>query len=362
MKRMLSNFIVWALWFVFGGFISSMTWFFFGIFFMLTLVGFKRGVACLRLAWYSLCPMGKSLVIEPETDKPGGALKFLWLIVLGMWPFGVHIVIGTCWVFSLFGLPLADRFFELASVSFNPRRVKSVRRNKYADANVPKDIEEEYEEWKKGFKGRIFALPYMNCRATSFKHVWHTLGDFKPMDSRAMMFTHTYYETAKELVATYGIRDGDIVIGTCLGGMIVQEMVRLRKLKAMVLVASPRSRNDYYRMYHYIKPIVLALSDRGLKWLFGTSPAVPPRITNLINGEHGAQNVRRFIIQALGWHGVVLDLPMCRIHGDVDFLFPVPAKCDYVLRGGHFIGIVNSDVCVASIKKFIVEKHREGVL
>ncbi|MBE6383152.1 MAG: hypothetical protein E7049_09130 [Lentisphaerae bacterium] len=362
MKRILSNFIVWALWFVFGGFVSTLTWLFFGIFFMLTVVGFSRGVACLRLAWYALCPMGKRLVIVPESSKPGGALKFLWLIVLGMWPFGVHLVIGTCWVFSLFGLPLADRFFELASVSFNPRRVKGVRRNKYADARVPKDVEEEYEAWKGSFKGRIFALPYMNCRATSFKHVWHTLGDFKPMDSRAMMFTHTYYETAKELVETYGIKDGDIVIGTCLGGMIVQEMVRLRKLKAMVLVASPRSRNDYYRMYHYIKPLVLALSDRGLKWIFGTSPAVPPRITNLINGEKGAQNVRRFIIQALGWHGVRINIPMCRIHGDVDFLFPVPSKCDYVLRGGHFIGIVNSDECVASIKKFIVEKHREGVL
>ena len=362
MKTALVNFLTWLMWFVFGGFASCLVWIFMGLFFMLTIVGFKRGVACMRIARYAFNPLNKSIVIDPETDKPGGALKFLFLIVLGAWPFGLHLVIGTCWVFSLFGLPLADRFFELASVSFNPRRVRQVRKNRYADANLPAEKEAEFEEWKKGFKGRIFALPYMNCRATSFKHVWHTLGNFKPMDSRAMMFTHTYYETAKELVEKYGIKDGDIVIGTCLGGMIVQEMVRMRKLKAMVLVASPLSRNDYYRMYHYIKPIVLALSDRGLKWLFGSSPAVPPRITELIDGESGAQNVRKFIIQGLGWRGVKLDLPVCRIHGDLDFLFPVPAKYDYLVRGGHFIGIVNSDVCVASIKKFIVEKHREGVL
>lgn len=362
MRSSFIGFLVWSIWLVFGGVLCSLMWALQGLLFMLTVVGFRRGVACFKVAHYLLYPFDKTFEFEPDDGKPGTTWGFIWSIVLGAWPFGIHIVIGFNWVLTLFGLPFADKHFEAASVCFNPRRVKTVHRKKYAHADIDEETNREFEQWKAGFKGRIFALPYMNCRGRSFKHVWYTLGNFVPMDFCHMMFTHNYYETAKVLVDTYDIQDGDIIVGTCLGGMVAQEFVKLRKLKAMILVASPCSRDDYYSTYRYVTPILLALSDSVFRFIFKSSPAIPPRIAALMNDELGVKNIRKFIIQALAWRGCDLNLPICRIHGDTDFLFPIPPTCDYLINGGHFVGIVNSDICVDSIKKFVVEKHRKGEL
>ena len=360
MKALLFRVYVWTLWFLFGGCLSFVFWLALGVFFLVTVIGFRRGVACFRIARYALDPFNKSLVFATNRETPGSEPWFLWQLVLGIAPFLFHLLCGIGWFFTFFGVPIADKFFELASVCFNPRRVVAVRRNSYAAEDLDDETVSKFEEWKRNFKGRIFALPYMSCRATSFKRVWRTLGDFKGMEIRDKMFTHTYEQAAKELVEKYDIRDGDIVIGTCLGAMVAQEMVKFRKLKAMVLVAAPRSNRDYYRLYNYLGPIVIALSDFLLAFLLKASPAIPPRIAAIMDDADGGKNLRKFIRQALAWKGCRLDLPVCRIHGDVDFLFPIPVGCDYLVRGGHFIGIVSSDACVASIKRFLVERIDPG--
>ncbi len=52
------------LWFIFGGFISGVTWLFSGVIWCLTIIGIPYGRQCFKFAKLALTPFGAQVVVK----------------------------------------------------------------------------------------------------------------------------------------------------------------------------------------------------------------------------------------------------------------------------------------------------------
>ena len=70
------------LWFIFGGIIYGLSWFFAGLLWCITIVGIPIGMQCFKFARLSFFPFGKEIVY-------GGGfgsliVNIIWLIISGL--------------------------------------------------------------------------------------------------------------------------------------------------------------------------------------------------------------------------------------------------------------------------------------
>lgn len=106
------------LWFLFGGFISGISWLFIGCLWCITIVGIPIGIQCFKFATLSFFPFGK------EVQYGGGTMSLLvnviWLLVSGI-PLAVeHIALGAILCVSIIGIPFGLQQFKLAKLALMP--------------------------------------------------------------------------------------------------------------------------------------------------------------------------------------------------------------------------------------------------
>lgn len=106
------------LWFVFGGFISGLSWFLTGCLWCITIVGIPIGVQCFKFAGLSFFPFGK------EVEYGGGAVSLLvniiWLLISGI-PLAIeHVTMGCILCVTIIGIPFGLQQFKLAKLALMP--------------------------------------------------------------------------------------------------------------------------------------------------------------------------------------------------------------------------------------------------
>lgn len=106
------------LWFIFGGFISGISWCLAGVLWCITIVGIPVGTQCFKFAGLSFFPFGKEVIYG------GGAgsliLNVIWLVVSGL-PLAVeHLTIGVVLCITLIGIPFGLQQFKLAKLALMP--------------------------------------------------------------------------------------------------------------------------------------------------------------------------------------------------------------------------------------------------
>lgn len=106
------------LWFVFGGFISGLSWGLAGILWCITIVGIPVGVQCFKFAGLSFFPFGK------EVKYGGGAgsllLNIIWLLISGL-PLALEfVVLGVVFCITIIGIPFGLQMFKLAKLALMP--------------------------------------------------------------------------------------------------------------------------------------------------------------------------------------------------------------------------------------------------
>lgn len=106
------------LWFIFGGFISGLSWTLTGCLWCITIIGFPVGMQCFKFAALSFFPFGK------EVRYGGGAGSFLlnliWLIVSGL-PLAIEsALIGVVLCITVIGIPFGLQQFKLAKLALMP--------------------------------------------------------------------------------------------------------------------------------------------------------------------------------------------------------------------------------------------------
>lgn len=106
------------LWFIFGGFISGMSWMLAGCIWCVTIIGIPIGMQCFKFAALSFFPFGK------DVHYGGGAgsllLNIVWLIISGI-PLALEsVAIGAVLCLTIVGIPFGLQQFKLAKLALMP--------------------------------------------------------------------------------------------------------------------------------------------------------------------------------------------------------------------------------------------------
>ena len=105
-------------WFLCGGALIGLSWWFTGLLWCLTIVGIPVGRQCFKLAKLAFSPFGKEIVDE------GGSFSFLlnliWIFISGL-PLALEAVsIGLVLCLTIIGIPFGKQCFKIARLALMP--------------------------------------------------------------------------------------------------------------------------------------------------------------------------------------------------------------------------------------------------
>ena len=162
--------------------------------------------------------------------------------------------------------------------------------------------------------------------------------------------------SATESLAHYAARLAEAVpveeecwlVGVSFGGILAQEVARLRPLARVVLISSLASPAELpltlrlgraTRLYHLFPPQLLKLMPRVAQWFFGARNGAEYLLLHQILQDTDPVFAQWAIRQLLQWPGTAAARPAIRLHGSRDRLLPargVPVE-HCLARGGHFM-------------------------
>ncbi len=106
------------IWFVFGGFISGLSWILAGILCCCTIVGIPLGLQCFKFASLSFFPFGK------EVEYGGGGFSLIanifWLIFFGIFMAIENAILGCLFCITIIGIPFGKQYFKIARLALMP--------------------------------------------------------------------------------------------------------------------------------------------------------------------------------------------------------------------------------------------------
>ena len=106
------------LWFLFGGFISGLSWCLAGCLWCITIVGIPWGKQCFKFASLCFFPFGK------EVEYGGGVgsliLNIIWLCLSGI-PLALKsLAFGCILCVTIVGIPFGLQHFKIAKLALMP--------------------------------------------------------------------------------------------------------------------------------------------------------------------------------------------------------------------------------------------------
>ncbi len=106
------------LWFIFGGFVSGLSWCLAGVIWCITIIGIPVGTQCFKMAGLSFFPFGKEVTYGGVAGSL--ILNVLWLIISGL-PLAIeHLAIGAALCITIIGIPFGLQQFKLAKLALMP--------------------------------------------------------------------------------------------------------------------------------------------------------------------------------------------------------------------------------------------------
>lgn len=109
------------IWFICGGFVLALGYFFFGLLACLLIITIPAGVASFRMANYALWPFGRA-VVQP-VGGPGGMSvlsNIIWFLVAGLWLALGHVLTAAAQAVTIIGIPLAIANIKMIPVTCFP--------------------------------------------------------------------------------------------------------------------------------------------------------------------------------------------------------------------------------------------------
>jgi len=122
------NLILNVLWFVFGGFITGLSWLLGALLLAITIAGLPWARAAGRIGLFAFAPFGRRIVdrreITGRDDLGSGGLGVLLNIVwfvLGGWHIALaHVLVGGTLCLTIIGIPFGYQHFKLALIALAP--------------------------------------------------------------------------------------------------------------------------------------------------------------------------------------------------------------------------------------------------
>ena len=117
------RFIGNIIWFVLGGFVMGIAWWFAALMAAITIIGIPWAIAAFRIGTFSFWPFGRQIV-ERESGAVvavGAALgNLVWALLAGWWLALGHLVSAVLCAITIIGIPFALQHLKLAGLSFFP--------------------------------------------------------------------------------------------------------------------------------------------------------------------------------------------------------------------------------------------------
>ena len=116
------------LWFVLGGFLMGLGWWFAGLLCAITIVGLPWAKACFVIGQFAFLPFGKEAVsrevMTGANDIGTGVLgtigNVIWFVVAGIWLAIGHIASALCCFITIIGIPFGIQHLKLAALTLAP--------------------------------------------------------------------------------------------------------------------------------------------------------------------------------------------------------------------------------------------------
>lgn len=124
MLRILGNII----WFLCGGVVMGLMWWFFGLLAFISIVGIPWGRACFVMGNFSFFPFGQEAIARDEltnemdigTSPLGMIGNIIWFLLAGIWLAIGHIMSAVACFITIIGIPFALQHLKLAYISLAP--------------------------------------------------------------------------------------------------------------------------------------------------------------------------------------------------------------------------------------------------
>lgn len=107
-----------VVWFVFGGFISAISWLVIGALWCLSIVGIPIGLQCFKFAKMAAAPFGKDIVFSDS----GASLfiNIIWIFLGGFVMAAEEVILGAIFCLTIVGIPFGLQHSKHAKLALMP--------------------------------------------------------------------------------------------------------------------------------------------------------------------------------------------------------------------------------------------------
>ncbi len=197
----------------------------------------------------------------------------------------------------------------------------------------------------------IHALPGMGADRRMYPAPWDSLPHFAARDWVRPAGEKTLKDIAASMCAAKGIRNGDVLVGASLGGMVACEITKIRNIRALYLVGSAISKGEVNGWLAALHPLAQVAP---LDWLQVSAGQLPTQLADMFS-QADAGFVRTMCSAIFAWEGLGdTQTKVFRLHGKHDLVIPPPAHADLLLDGGHLITMSQAGPCVNFIRRSVL--------
>ncbi len=115
-------------WFLLGGILTGLLWWFFGVLAFISIIGIPWGKACFVIGSFAFFPFGKVPirrdVLSGKQDVGTGCLgtmgNVLWFVLAGLWICIGHVLSAVACAITIIGIPFAWQHLKLAALTLCP--------------------------------------------------------------------------------------------------------------------------------------------------------------------------------------------------------------------------------------------------
>lgn len=195
-----------------------------------------------------------------------------------------------------------------------------------------------------------FLLPGMGATAAMYNALRHKIDfDINFIDWPLYSGEKTYSEVAQRVVDENNVKNGDIIGGSSLGGMVALEIGQVIQPKAIVLLGSAVNISEMQSLLTMFSPLVTITPIALVQVLAGKQK----NLVSTMFADANAEFIRAMSSYLHLWPGFSGQMSnIYRLHGKKDQVIPCPSSGATVIEdAGHLLAMTHANETAAFLQE-----------
>ena len=193
----------------------------------------------------------------------------------------------------------------------------------------------------------IHALPGMGADNRMYPQPWRAVPDFEAHNWVRYSGEQSLSDMARSMCDACRIKDGDVLVGASLGGMVACEITKILKIPRLYLIGSAVQKEEISSLLAALHPLARVAP---IDWIRISAGKIPMELAQMFTGVE-ASFVRAMCAAIFKWEGLgTTTTQVLRLHGRYDLVIPPPKSADLLIDGGHLISVTHAEECVEFIR------------